>query len=218
MACLGVWPGITRRVEVRSGVVRHGLLAAKQMSDELTRERFHAGMAAVDCKDWDAAAEAFWGACRRDPNNVNILFNLANARLQSGDKRGARWAVDRAMCLEVGYPNLRFLAGNVAVENGDPQAAIPHYVAAIWQDPQNAAIHTNLASTLEQLKLFEEAYEVYDFAIDCGGDRTALLSAMHHVAQNACRWDLATSAKRRFDELITRGAENHASPFQMLCM
>lgn len=188
------------------------------MIDPITQQHFDLGLDAITRKAWPAAADAFWAACRRAPNNSHILFNLANARLQAGDYKGCRWAIDRALTLDPAFRNLQLLAGNLCVETGDFKTAVDHYVAAIQHDPQNAIISTNMAAAFEQLKLFEEAYECYEFAITLGGDRAALYSGMFYVASHACRWDLAEVAQRALGDHLAHGGQNSAAPFQTLCM
>lgn len=182
------------------------------------QETFDAGLAAVDRKEWAAAAELFDRALLLDRNNVRIAFNLGNAWLQAGRKDCARGAVNWALTLDPDFPNLRFLAGNLLVEMGDFKTAIDHYIVAVQQDPLNPTLHTNMAEAFGQLRLHEEACELFEFALALGGDRSALYSALHHAGSQACRWDITGEAKRRFDEHLARGGQNHAAPFQLLCM
>lgn len=186
--------------------------------DPRAQEASERGLAAVQRSDWPAAAQAFQEAVQLAPGSAQAWYNLANARTRVGDPQRALPAALRALRIDPEWPNLQVLAGNIHAELSQFPAAMECYVTAVEQNPVHMIAHVNLAVTFERLQLHEEAYECYDMAILLGAERSTALSAMFYAATQACRWDLSTDAKQRFDQYLQEGGENRAAPFQLLTM
>lgn len=172
-------------------------------------------MAAAGAADWPAAVRGFLEACQWAPGEAEVWYNLMCARMRLPDIAGALQAGLRASAIDPTFPHLQLFLGNAHTQLYQFPQAIAAYLNAIDQDPQQLALYVNLGSALEQLGLFEESYECYETALILGGERSAILSAMHYVAQHAARWDLATDAELRLKWEMEHG-KNRAQPFHLL--
>jgi len=183
--------------------------------DSRAQAAFDRGMAAAAAADWPGAIRGLQEASQWAPGDAEIWYNLMCARIRLPDLDGAIEAGQRAEKIDPATPHLQLFLGNAYTQRNQFPYAVAAYLKALQTEPQQLAIHVNLGSALEQLGLFEEAYECYETALILGGERSAILSAMHYIAQHAGRWDWSLDCELRLKWEMEHG-KNAGQPFQLL--
>jgi len=93
--------------------------------------------------------------------------------LRRGDRAGARRAVEAALLEQPDETGLVAFAGVLAAQDGDLEAAIPHFQRVVAAVPQDMQMRTNLAMALAETGRFEEAAQVAEDRGDPHLDRLA---------------------------------------------
>lgn len=88
-------------------------------------------------------------AVRIDPNNAQYLEDLAVARFKTGDLQPARELLLRALKLRPGSAAAHNLLGAIHGQQGELDAAIGEFRAALAIDPQHAGAKVNLQGALD---------------------------------------------------------------------
>lgn len=93
---------------------------------------FLLGRTYMELKQYDEAVAAFDRAREMAPDEPGIMVSLADALSMQADGAyddKARRMIERAISLNPADQNARWMAGNIAIQQGDPASAL-----AIWRD------------------------------------------------------------------------------------
>ncbi len=99
---------------------------------------------------WEDAANAYLKAISVAPNDENLHYNLAMARLEGKELEGARASALKAMAINPDLPRKSSrIASNLAavfMSTNDKMHAMPLLRQALEQDPENAEARELLAN------------------------------------------------------------------------
>jgi tetratricopeptide (TPR) repeat protein len=116
------------------------------------------GMLLIRENQPDAAMEYFKRAIALDPGYAEARVNYGDALLARHDTAGALAQYQAAVDHRPDNVQAQFTLANVLLTNEHrPDLAIPHYIAAIYSDPNRADIRTNFAGALLAIGQIEEA-------------------------------------------------------------
>jgi tetratricopeptide (TPR) repeat protein len=108
----------------------------------------------------DEAIKYYEQAIALDPGYAEARVHLADALYQQGDKTGALKEYLEAAARRPDNVEAQFKSGNLLLtDENRPDLAIPHYLAALYADPNRADIRTNLAAALLAVGQPDEARE-----------------------------------------------------------
>jgi tetratricopeptide (TPR) repeat protein len=106
------------------------------------------------------AMQRYRRAIELDPGYAEARVNYGDALLSQGDKAGAFSQYSEAASGRPDNVEAQFKLGNMLLtEDKRPDLAIPHYIAAVYSDPNRADVRTNLAAALMAVGRFDEARE-----------------------------------------------------------
>ena len=107
-----------------------------------------------------AAMQRYQQAIELDPGYAEARVNYGDALLSQGDKDGAFAQYSEAAARRPDNVEAQFkLANMLLTDDKRPDLAIPHYIAAVYADPNRADVRTNLAVALLEIGHFDEARE-----------------------------------------------------------
>jgi len=101
----------------------------------------------------DAARQAYIGVLRLDATHFAALTEIGTLAIASGHRSAARTAWRQAVHCHPGNPAGRINLGNLLLDDGDAEAARPHFEAALAADPALGHAHQGLARVLTDLGL-----------------------------------------------------------------
>jgi protein O-mannosyl-transferase len=106
------------------------------------------------------AMQQYRQAIELDPSYAEARVNYGDALLSQSDKDGALAQYSEAAARRPDNVEAQFkLANMLLTEEKRPDLAIPHFIAAIYADPNRADVRTNLAVALIEMGRFDEARE-----------------------------------------------------------
>lgn len=147
------------RFQEALSVARAGL----QIDPRNTRLQLSVGRAAAALRLYEVAEEAIRKARDLDPDSPEGPELLGRIELQRGNHEAAVSALSDAMRLGSARRETLALAATALAANGDIEAAIEHYEAALELDP-DTEVRLNLAALLMQEERWEESREQLQLA------------------------------------------------------
>jgi tetratricopeptide (TPR) repeat protein len=127
---------------------------------------FHAlhllGIAALQCRDFPAAAQRLQAAVEADPTQADAHSNLAIALLAQRRAPEALASCDRALRLKAEMPNALSNRGDTLRVLGRPQEALESYDRATVLAPSLIAAHLGRGIVLHELGLAEESLQSFE--------------------------------------------------------
>ncbi len=104
------------------------------------------------------AMQQYRQAIELDPSYAEARVNYGDALLSQGDKDEALAQYSQAAARRPDNVEAQFkLANMLLTEDKRPDLAIPHFIAAVYADPNRADVRTNLAVALIEVGRFDEA-------------------------------------------------------------
>ena len=111
-----------------------------------SRIHFLQAMKAIKRQDYAAASKAFAEGVDMEPDNVLARISYARTQYLTGDKNGARLALETALALQPDNALGLFLLGVLTEEQGDADKAADYYLRAIHNTPDHAGANFFLAN------------------------------------------------------------------------
>jgi tetratricopeptide (TPR) repeat protein len=108
------------------------------------------GLEAVDRRDWPAAVANLRKASELSPRDSAVHLNLGTALFLSGDRAGARAAVETAIRVAPDLPKPHFTLGLLAESDARDREAIEQFTAAVRLDPDYVEALASLADALRR--------------------------------------------------------------------
>jgi len=116
------------------------------------------GMLLMRQNQTDAAIQYYTRALALDPGYAEARVNYGDALLKLGDQAGAFAQYQQAAENRPDNVEAQFKFANMLLTvKNRPDLAIPHYIAAIYADPNRADVRTNLAAALIAIGDLSEA-------------------------------------------------------------
>lgn len=138
-----------------------------------------------------------------------LLLQQIVALYRGGRRAEALEACQRLLAVDPRRPDVRAMAGAIAMELGDAPAASEHYAAAVALKPDFAEAHYNLGNALARLGRNREAVDAYRRAAKLKPDLAAIHANLGNTLFALRRWDEAAHSYRRAAELAPNAAESH---------
>ncbi len=129
----------------------------------------------------DPARRCYENVVRLAPTDERSWYNLAVVRADLGDRRGAIFAMQRAIELSPDYPPARWRLGFWLLQRGDLDDAEAAFTAATRIDAENAIALIGLGRVWLQREAYQQAADVLGRVAASGG-RNA-----HHASQLLAR-------------------------------
>jgi len=116
------------------------------------------GMLLMRMHEPDQAMEYYRKAIALDPGYAEARVHYGDALLAGGDLDAAMSQYSQAAARRPDNVEAQFkLANLLLTRDSRPDLAIPHYLAALYADPNRADIHANLAAALMAVGQFDQA-------------------------------------------------------------
>ena len=132
------------------------------LNSSVTYERL--GVAALDKKEWVAAAESFRKGVELAPDNPSLRHRLGTALFMAGDAAAAEKAFEEAVRRSPDFAKARYSLGVVYLTSGRITDAIAQLSAAVKNDPSYLEAHVRLAEALRHGGRLEQSLSEYDKA------------------------------------------------------
>ncbi len=114
----------------------------------------------------DQAMEYYRKAIALDPGYAEARVHYGDALLAGGDLDAAMAEYSQAAARRPDNVEAQFKLANLLLTRANrPDLAIPHYLAALYADPNRADIHANLAAALMAVGQFDRARAQCDLAL-----------------------------------------------------
>lgn len=127
------------------------------------------------------------GFLEQDPDNLNLLAELADLALTLGEIPTARDAIDRALTQKAGDPYLLLRASSIALAAGNSDESLALTEGILAQGVDDAAVRFNQAFALLSLKRFEDAKPVLialqEHAVDFPAVTGMLIRCHHYLGE-----------------------------------
>jgi tetratricopeptide (TPR) repeat protein len=163
--------GIVKEFEGDLDGARAEFQKTLQIAPDFTVAMNSMGLLMIRENQPDKAMEYYRRAIALDPGYVEARVNYGNALLSQGDKDGALQQYLEAASERPDNVEAQFKAGNMLLtEKHDPNAAIPHYIAAVIADPDRADVRSNFAAALLSIGHVQEAKEQCAIALKINPD------------------------------------------------
>ena len=131
-----------------------------------SRIHFLQAMKAINRQDYAAASKAFAEGLDMEPDNVLARISYARTLYLTGDKSGARAALEAAVALQADNSLGLFLLGVLTEEQGDADKGAAYYRRAINNTPDHAGAHFFLANQYYREGKLTSAVKHYASSID----------------------------------------------------
>jgi tetratricopeptide (TPR) repeat protein len=125
----------------------------------VTYERL--GIAALDKRDWAAAAEYFRTGVELAPDNPSLRQRLGTALFLNGDARGAMQQFQEVVRQSPDFAKARYSLGVLLITSGRADEAIEQLTAAVTDDPNYIEARLRLAEVLRRNGRLEESLSQY---------------------------------------------------------
>ena len=144
-----------------------------------SRIHFINAMKAIREKDYAAASEGFAQGLAIEPDNVHARISYARSLYLSGDKEGARKALEDALAREPENSLCLFLLGVLAQEEGDAGKAADYYRSAIRFTPDHPGAQQYLADQYYRQGDYKAAAQHYAGSIS--GEPENLVATIPYI-------------------------------------
>lgn len=140
-------------------------LRALALDPKLAEAHYNLGLVRLNWKDLGAAIDSFESALGLNPRYALAQIRLADARTALARERGHGWdeAIDayrRALHLGVDKAEAHFNLAYLELQKGNQQAAVTGYREVLRLDPHYPGALLNLAVSLYETGLYEEARDI----------------------------------------------------------
>lgn len=123
--------------------------------------RYNLGLLYFDLMDFSKAKEQFEIGIRMQPEDQDMLFNLAISHKASGDINSAIASYHQLLDLNDSHIDALYNLGSCYRESGKTESAIKYYTLVLQLDPQNGSATNNLAFTLHLAGDMDNALHYY---------------------------------------------------------
>jgi protein O-mannosyl-transferase len=124
------------------------------------------GMLLMGINEPHEAMDYYRKAIALDPGYAEVRVHYGDALLAAGDLNSAMDEYSEAAARRPDNVEAQFkLANLLLTEIHRPDLAIPHYIAALYADPNRADIHANLAAAFLAVGQFDQARRQCDLAL-----------------------------------------------------
>ena len=130
-----------------------------------SRIHFLQAMKAIKQQDYVAASKAFGEGVEMEPDNVPARISYARTLYLTGNKSGARQALEAALAMQPDNSLGLFLLGVLTEEQGDADKAADYYLRAIHNTPDHAGANFFLANQYYREGKLESAVQHYASSI-----------------------------------------------------
>lgn len=120
-------------------------------------------------------------AAAANPGFADLQFELGLARLETGDRTGAREAFARAIAINPAFVAAHVHLGMIEIQTGKPAAAAPHLARALETDPGRADVHRLLGDARLAAGDPDGAARAYERALGENPDYPAALAGLGKV-------------------------------------
>jgi len=117
----------------------------------------------------EQAREYFLRELREDPGNIDLLYELADLTLESGEVGAAAAKFSQILELEPGHDKARFALGQILLTKGQPTQALECLETIVLtgeDEPEFAKLDAKIGETLYQLRRFDDARERLEAAAE----------------------------------------------------
>ncbi len=135
----------------------------ESLRSAVTYERL--GVAALDRKDWSAAAVYFRQGVELAPNNPSLGHRLGTALFMAGDGAAAEKAFEDVARRSPQFAKARYSLGVLRLASGRTDEAIAEFTAAVTDDPNDLDARMRLAEALRQSGRLDRSLSEYERAI-----------------------------------------------------
>lgn len=134
----------------------------ESLHSTVTFERL--GIAALDRKEWPAAAAYFRKGVELAPDNPSLRHRLGTALFMAGDEAAAEKAFEEVVRRSPEFARARYSLGVLRLTSGRTSEAVMELAAAVKHDPSDFAARVRLAEALRQSGHLEESLSQYEKA------------------------------------------------------
>jgi tetratricopeptide (TPR) repeat protein len=131
----------------------------ESLHSSVTYERL--GVAALDHKDWTAAAAHFRAGLELAPDNPSLRHRLGTALFMAGDAAAAEKEFGEAVRRSPDFTKARYSLGVLQLTSGRTREGIEQLSAAVRNDPTDIEARVRLAEALRQSSRLEESLSHY---------------------------------------------------------
>lgn len=140
-------------------------LRALVLDPKLAEAHYNLGLVQLNWKNWGSAIDSFQSALGLNPQYALAQLRLADARTALAREMNHGWedAIDayrRAFDFGVDHAEARFNLAYLELQKGNHQAAITEYREVLRLDPHYPGAHLNLAVSLYETGMYEEARDI----------------------------------------------------------
>jgi tetratricopeptide (TPR) repeat protein len=147
------------------------------------------------------AVQRLAAAAAAHPGYADLRFDLGLARLEAGDRAGAREAFTQAIALNPGFVAAHVHLGMIEIQAGKPAAAAPHLARALDAAPGRADVLRLLGDCRLAAGDPEDASRAYERALSANPDYPAALAGLGKVRLSQRRNGEAKELFRRVREM-----------------
>lgn len=135
-------------------------------------------------------------ALESSPNDPSVLAMLLRIEFQKGMRDEARAHAAALLAVVPGDPFANYIAGSLAISDGDFEAAVQHLRRSADTDPQPYVLN-DLACSLAALARYTEALPIAEAALKADAQNPAMLDTYATILIGLGRWDDAYRAVLR---------------------
>ncbi|MCC5921913.1 MAG: tetratricopeptide repeat protein [Cyclobacteriaceae bacterium] len=119
--------------------------------------QFYQGLVMTGLKRYDEAGSSFEKALKMDPQNIELMVNLANIHYFQSQYEQAQIYIDKAEQIDAAFIELRTIRGLLALESESFDKAEADLKAALEARPRDAYLLNNMAYYFIKTDNFEQA-------------------------------------------------------------
>jgi predicted TPR repeat methyltransferase len=123
--------------------------------------RYNLGLLYYDLKEYNKANDQFEIGITMQPEDTDMLFNLAISRKASGNIDAAIVCYTNILELDAGHIDALYNIAGCHREKGETESAIKYYEMVLQLDPNNSSATNNLAFTCHLAGDMEKALHYY---------------------------------------------------------
>jgi tetratricopeptide (TPR) repeat protein len=169
------------RAYLQAGRTAEGLKTATELSDQNKDDvqlHFTLGVVLASAKQYRAAQLELERANALKPETLEILYNLGQAYLRTGESSKAELVLNRALKLKPDSPETLYLMAQVYADQTKPVDALDLLVRAHKLAPENTDIIFLLARVSMSQNYFEDAIPLLESGLKIAPKRTDLRAAL----------------------------------------
>ena len=157
-----------------------------------------------------AAALHYVAATMLEPDNARAYYDAGAALVRLGNDRDAETNLTRAVALAPDLVDAQVELGLLLLNHRRPEAAVPHFRAALARDPSLPAANAGLGRAEEALGERSEADAAFQRALATAPDDAGIARAWADILARRRQFSDAVGFYRRAVALQPTDAANHA--------